>query len=109
MIRLILLCAAAAALGACNASRNSSAIAAAPAAPVIAQEAQGAGCSAAIARYRAVAKSDADTGNANKSVYAQIDREIGAAEVACAAGRDAEAQRLIAASKARHGYPAGGG
>lgn len=67
----------------------------------------GAGCDAVIARYRAVVKSDADTGNVNQSVYAQIDGEIRRAEAACSAGRDAEARSLIAASKAGHGYPGG--
>ncbi len=69
--------------------------------------AQGGDCRSVIARYRAVVQSDVETGNANKSVGAQIDREIGAADGACAAGRESEALRLIASSKARHGYPSG--
>ena len=43
---------------------------------VVAQLPAGAGCSSVIARFRAVAKSDADTGNANANVYKQIDSEI---------------------------------
>jgi hypothetical protein len=98
------------ALGACNAQRSADPIAAAPQQAPVQQGAvlaEGSGCAAVIARYRAVTKSDADTGNANKSVYAQIDAEIRRAEAACAAGNDAEARSLIAASKARHGYPGG--
>jgi hypothetical protein len=67
---------------------------------------QGGGCSGEIARYRAVMKNDFDTGNVNKSVYAQFQSEIGRAEAACSAGRDGEAIGLVRSSKARHGYPA---
>ena len=94
------------ALAACNVSRNPPAPAATTTAPSTSVT-TGSDCGAVIARYRAVAKSDADTGNANASVYAQIDKEIRGAEAACAAGRDAEARTLIAGSKSRHGYPAG--
>lgn len=66
---------------------------------------EGAGCSGAIARYRAVVANDRDTGNVNDSVYKQIEGEISGASAACAAGRDGEAMSLIAASKSRHGYP----
>ena len=90
----------------CNARTAAPPSAAAPPTANV-QLVQGPGCSATIGRYRAVAKSDADTGNVGPSVFAQIDREIAGAENACAAGRDAEALRLVAASKSRHGYPAG--
>ena len=66
---------------------------------------EGAGCSGAIARYRAVVANDHDTGNVNDSVYKQIEGEISGASAACAAGKDGEAMSLIAASKSRHGYP----
>ncbi len=66
---------------------------------------EGAGCSAAIARYRAIQDNDLAMGHVNQGVYNQIQGEIGAAENACAAGRDGEAQALIRTSKARHGYP----
>jgi hypothetical protein len=67
---------------------------------------QGGGCSGEIARYKTVMQSDFDTGNVNKSVYAQFQNEIGRAEAACSAGRDSEAIGLVRSSKARHGYPA---
>jgi hypothetical protein len=67
---------------------------------------EGGGCSGEIARYRAVMKNDFDTGNVNKSVYAQFQNEITRAEAACSAGRDGEALGLVRSSKARHGYPA---
>ncbi|MEI2734257.1 MAG: hypothetical protein V9G24_05155 [Rhodoblastus sp.] len=66
---------------------------------------EGAGCSGAIARYRAVIANDHDTGNVNDTVYGQIEGEISGASAACAAGRDGEAMSLVAASKSRHGYP----
>ena len=62
---------------------------------------------AEIARYRAVQDNDLSMGHVAKSVYTQIQREIAAAETACAAGRDAEAKAMIAASEQRHGYPTG--
>ena len=66
---------------------------------------EGAGCSGAIARYRAVIANDHDTGNVNDTVYRQIEGEISSASAACAAGKDGEAMNLVAASKSRHGYP----
>lgn len=65
----------------------------------------GAGCSGAVERYRAVIANDHETGNVNDSVYKQIESEISTAAAACAAGRDGEAQALVRASKSRHGYP----
>ncbi|MEZ0170086.1 hypothetical protein [Microvirga sp. TS319] len=65
---------------------------------------EGTGCRGEIARYRAVMSNDLAMGHVNQSVYNQVDRELGPAEAACAAGRDAEAQRLVHAAKARHGY-----
>lgn len=64
----------------------------------------GSGCRGEIARYRAVMRNDLAMGHVNQSVYTQMDREVGPAEAACAAGRDGEAMRLVHASKARHGY-----
>ena len=46
-------------------------------------------------------------GHVAQSVYNQIKREIDAAEPVCAAGRDAQAKAMIAASEQRHGYPTG--
>lgn len=67
---------------------------------------EGAGCTGAIARYRAIQDNDLAMGHVNQSVYNQIQSEIANAEKACAAGEDAKAQGLIRASKSRHGYPA---
>ena len=44
-------------------------------------------------------------GHVVQSVYSQIKRDIAAAESVCAAGHDAEAKTMIAASERRHGYP----
>ena len=68
---------------------------------------EGGDCKATIARYRAVQDNDLSMGHVARSVYKQIQREIGAAESACSAGRDAEAKAMIAASEQRHGYPTG--
>ena len=76
-------------------------------APPSLQMAVGDGCSGVIARYRAVQDNDLSMGHVNKSVYAQIKREIEAAEQACSAGQDAKATSMIRASQARHGYPTG--
>ncbi|MBM1170465.1 hypothetical protein [Microvirga arabica] len=62
------------------------------------------GCNGEINRYRAVMSNDLATGHVNQSVYNRVDREIAQAEAACAAGRDAEAVRMVNATKARHGY-----
>jgi hypothetical protein len=62
------------------------------------------GCNGEISRYRAVMSNDLTMGHVNQSVYNRVDRDIAQAEAACAAGRDAEAVRMIKATKARHGY-----
>ncbi len=66
---------------------------------------EGTGCVASIARYRSVQDNDLAMGHVNKSVHAQIQKEIAEAESACAYGDEAKAQSLLRASKARHGYP----
>ena len=66
---------------------------------------EGAGCAGGVARYQAIMDNDLETGHVNKSVYAQINGEIEGARAACSAGRDGEANGLLAASKRRHGYP----
>ena len=43
-------------------------------------------------------------GHVVQSVYNQIKREMDAASTVCAAGRDAEAKSVVAASQRRHGY-----
>jgi hypothetical protein len=66
---------------------------------------EGSDCAASIARYRAVQDNDLSMGHVVPSVYNQIKREIAAAESVCAAGHDAQAKAMIAASERRHGYP----
>jgi hypothetical protein len=66
---------------------------------------EGVDCSAKIARYRAVEDNDLSMGHVVPSVYNQIKRETDAASKVCAAGRDAEAKSMVAASERRHGYP----
>ena len=62
---------------------------------------EGTDCSAKIARYRAVQDNDLSMGHVVQSVYNQIKRDTKAP----AAGRDAEAKSMVAASQRRHGYP----
>ena len=103
---------AALAVGACNAPAPQ-ASASPPASGTVAytppnfQLPEGADCKGVIARYRAVQDNDLSMGHVAQSVYSQIQREIAAAERACAAGRDADARAMVAASERRHGYPAG--
>jgi hypothetical protein len=97
------------ALAACNAPAPQASAPPAPGSVAVTppgfQLPEGADCSAKIARYRAVQGNDLSMGHVNQSVYNQIKREIAAAESVCAAGRDAEAKAMIAASEKRHGYP----
>ncbi|KMO43474.1 hypothetical protein VQ02_00205 [Methylobacterium variabile] len=65
----------------------------------------GAGCGPAIARTQAVVDSDVATGNLNAPVGKRFSADLANASAACEAGRDGEALRLLAAAKARYGYP----
>ena len=68
---------------------------------------EGSDCSAAVARWKAIQDNDLANGHVGQSVYNQIRGDIDRASAACAAGKDAEAQAIVRASRARHGYPAG--
>lgn len=104
----IFVLAAAAALSACNAPRQTQPVVdpVGPA-PSGVQLPEGAGCSGAVNRYRSVIENDLSMGHVNQSVYSQIQGEISDAAAACSAGQDARAISLVRASKARHGYPGG--
>jgi hypothetical protein len=98
------LCLAALPLAACNQTASTPAPASTGVTPSGFRMPEGSGCKDEIARYRAVMSNDLAMGHVGQSVYTRVDREIGQAEAACAAGRDAEASRMINATKARHGY-----
>ena len=104
-----LLLAACLALAACNAPTPQAMSPPAPGSVAMTppgfQLPEGSDCSAKIARYRAVQDNDLSMGHVVQSVYNQIKRETDAASKVCAAGRDAEAKAMIAASERRHGYP----
>jgi hypothetical protein len=68
------------------------------------QTAAGGGCAGEVARYRSVMANDLATGHVNKGVHARVSAEIDRAAAVCAAGRDAEAVRIIDATKLRYGY-----
>ncbi|MHC2017676.1 hypothetical protein [Methylobacterium sp. CM6247] len=99
------------ALGACSASGPSPKAAVAPiaatvaAAPALAPSPTGSGCGPSIARTQAVVDSDVATGNLNPPVGARFSADLARASEACNAGRDREATALLAAAKARYGYP----
>ena len=63
-----------------------------------------AGCGSTIASFEAIINSDVETGNLGKGVHRRIVAELGSAKASCAAGRDADANRGLAAIKSRHGY-----
>jgi hypothetical protein len=65
----------------------------------------GEGCAGDVARYRAIMNNDLSMGHVAKSVYNQIEKEIGEADAQCAAGHEAQARASITASRKRHGYP----
>jgi len=91
-------------LAACNQTASGPATAGATAAPSGFRMPEGSGCKGEIDRYRAVMSNDLSMGHVNQSVYNRVDQELGQAEAACAGGRDAEAVRMVKATKARHGY-----
>jgi len=94
----VLLLTGALGLAACNQTAS------APTSASVVASSSGTGCNGEISRYRAVMSNDLATGHVNQSVYNRVDRDIAQAEAACAAGRDAEAVRMVNATKVRHGY-----
>ena len=91
-------------LAACNQTASAPAPAGAGVTSSSLRMPEGAGCKGEIDRYRAVMSNDLSMGHVNQSVYNRVDRGLGQAEAACAGGRDAEAIRMVNATKARHGY-----
>ena len=91
-------------LAACNQTASAPAPASASVTPSGFRMPEGSGCKGEIDRYRAVMSNDLSMGHVNQSVYTRVDLELGQAEAACANGRDAEAIRMVRATKARHGY-----
>jgi hypothetical protein len=63
-----------------------------------------AACGGAIGEFETIVNGDADTGNLNKGVHRRIIAELASAKANCAAGRDSDASRALAAIKSRHGY-----
>jgi hypothetical protein len=63
-----------------------------------------AACAGALAEFEKVINSDVATGNLNKAVHRRIVAELVGVQSSCAANRDAEAIRALAAIKSRHGY-----
>jgi hypothetical protein len=103
------------AVAGCNANRASPLVElAAPAMPAYVRVSppesrlpQSGGCAGDITQFRALQESDLASGHLDKSVYDQIQTEIGEADQACAQGDTLRAQGLLRAAKQKHGYPAG--
>lgn len=100
------------ALSACNQTSRPVASAQAPASPSNVTSSSfrmpdGAGCTGAVNRYRAIINNDLETGHTTKTVHAQVSQEIDAAAQLCASGNDGGARAAVTASRSRHGYPAG--
>jgi hypothetical protein len=91
-------------LAACNQTAAPAPSAATTVAPSSFHMPDGTGCKGEIDRYRAILGNDLAMGHVNQSVYNRIEREIEQASSACAAGRDAEAIRMVNATRARYGY-----
>lgn len=66
---------------------------------------EGAGCSADVARFRAIMKNDMETGHTTKTVFDQIEAEMKKADSMCASGNAGGASAHVRATKARFGYP----
>ena len=102
---------AAIALGGCNQTSGSSAPVAAvapraPAPPNWPKLPEGAACTNDLNHYQTVLDADVGTGNVNRSVYDQIETDLGRAANACAAGHDGEARAIVRSTKLQHGYRA---
>lgn len=114
----VVLLAALLALGACNSTS--------PPAPQVASPAQarpeprgvtitpagfrlpeGTGCSADVARFRAIMKNDIETGHTTRTVFDQIEAEMRTADAMCASGNAGGASAHVRATRARFGYPGG--
>ena len=102
---------AAIAISGCSQTSGSSAPVAAlgpraPAPPNWPNLPEGAACTKDLNHYQTMLDADVHTGNVNRSVYDQIESDLGRAADACAAGHDGEARAIIRSTKLRHGYRA---
>lgn len=68
---------------------------------------EGTGCSADVARFRAIMRNDLETGHTTKSVFDQIEAEMVRADQMCASGNAGGASAHVRATRARFGYPGG--
>ena len=61
-------------------------------------------CAGVIARWQDFSGRESQGGHMDESVYNQIQNDIDRASHLCEAGQDAQARRLVADSKRKHGY-----
>jgi hypothetical protein len=78
----------------------------APAPPNWPKLPEGAACTNDLNHYQTVLDADVGTGNVNRSVYDQIETDLGRAANACATGHDGEARAIVRSTKLQHGYRA---
>jgi hypothetical protein len=101
-------CVGAAALLLCGCNQTQPVAAAppspAPAAARFAYLPAGAACTAKIQRFQKVLAADVATGNVERKVYDQIEKELAQAAADCTDGLGGEALKLVHASEVRHGY-----
>lgn len=100
---------AAVALAGCNEMAGGAAaspVPSAPAAPAALSLPSGSACANEINRFQSILKGDLETGNVEQKVFDQIQLDLNRAASACSAGKGAEAHRIVARSKASHGYRA---
>lgn len=70
----------------------------------VAAQAGGAGCGPAIEQMQTIVEGDVRTGDLSEAVGKRFTADLDKAAAACAAGRGAEATRLLGAAKTRYGY-----
>ena len=63
------------------------------------------GCAGDVARFQSIIDNDLATGHTTKSVRDAVTADLGRAQKACDAGRDAEGSAIVAATRKKFGYP----
>jgi hypothetical protein len=64
----------------------------------------GVGCTSDLVQFQTILTSDVETGFINRPVYDEVETALKTAAQACAEGRDAQARKLVQATKKRYGY-----
>lgn len=62
------------------------------------------GCTGALTQFKSVIDNDVMVGHLNKRVHERAVAELDGPKATCAAGREADAMRQLAAVRSRYGY-----